>query len=61
MYFPSLGYIALAKYLAAKTPPWWGKTLWKQIFLTKVKLFMWLLLQNKVPTRKPPEKKFCWT
>lgn len=49
-YSPKLEYTAQFQATNLDPPPWWGKSLWRFNSPPKLKLFMWLILQNKAPT-----------
>jgi hypothetical protein len=49
LYTPKAGYISLNLSLH-QLPKWWGKSLWKQKFPQKEKIFMWASLNNRIPT-----------
>jgi hypothetical protein len=50
IYSPKLGYLKYNSDLGLREPVWWWRKLWKVKSLTKTRLFMWNVLQNKVPT-----------
>jgi hypothetical protein len=49
-YSPKLGYLKYNPDLGLQEPVWWWRNLWKVKSPAKTRLFMWNVLQNKVPT-----------
>lgn len=49
-YTPKLGYQRLIVDLLGRPTVWWWKRIWKFKCLAKTRLFMWCVLENKVPT-----------
>jgi hypothetical protein len=50
IYSPKLGYLKSNSDLGPQESVWWWRKLWKVKSPTKTRLFMWNVLQNKVPT-----------
>jgi len=57
IYTPKAGYLALSTELTPTETKWWWKKLWKIKCPPKSKLFMWTVLENKVPTWDILQKK----
>ena len=49
-YTPKAGYLFLSARVVLREEVWWWRPLWKLKFPAKTKLFMWCVLNNKVPT-----------
>ena len=49
-YTPKAGYICLSAEAEGREEIWWWKILWKLKCPAKTKLFMWCVLENRVPT-----------
>ena len=50
IYSPRAGYTKLSTRAVLGEERWWWKKLWKLNFPPKTRLFMWCVLENKVPT-----------
>lgn len=49
-YTPKAGYIKLSTEVDPREEVWWWRPLWKLKCPAKTKLFMWCVLENRVPT-----------
>lgn len=50
IYTPKEGYIKLSTEVDPREEVWWWRPLWKLKCPAKTKLFMWYVLENRVPT-----------
>ena len=50
VYTPKMGYLCLSAGVENRVEVWWWRSLWKLKCPAKSKLFMWCVLNNKVPT-----------
>ena len=50
VYTPKMGYLCLSVGVENRVDVWWWRSLWKLKCPAKTKLFMWCVLNNKVPT-----------
>jgi len=57
VYTPKQGYDILSQDMNNREVAWWWSLLWKLKFPTKSRLFMWCILENKVPTRDNLQKR----
>jgi hypothetical protein len=57
IYTPNIGYKVLCDNEDLGAQAWWYKKIWKFKCLMKGKIFMWLVLSNKVPTRDNLQKR----
>ena len=50
VYTPKAGYLCLSAGVEQRDEDWWWRPLWGLKCPAKTKLFMWCVLNNKVPT-----------
>ena len=50
VYTPKAGYLCLSAGVVQREEVWWWRPLWRLKCPAKTKLFMWCVLNNKVPT-----------
>ena len=50
VYTPKAGYLKLSAEVGVREEVWWWRSLWKVKCPSKARLFMWCVLENRVPT-----------
>ena len=50
VYTPKAGYLCISAGVELREEVWWWRPLWRLKCPAKTKLFMWCVLNNKVPT-----------